>query len=109
LLLDCETYELIRRTTAGIKVNRETLALDTIASVGPEGHYMVEPHTLAHMRELWQPSLINRAPYGKWLAEGCREAEEQAREKARWILDNHRPAPLDNRLLQEINQIIENY
>jgi len=109
LLLDCEIYELIRRTTSGIKVNRETLALDTIAAVGPEGHFMVEPHTLAHMRDLWQPALINRAPYGKWLAEGCREAEEQAREKTRWILDNHKSAPLEKHLLQEINQIIENY
>ncbi len=109
LLMDCEIYDLIRRSTAGIKVDRETLALETISAVGPEGHFMVEPHTLAHMRELWQPAVINRAPYGKWQAEGCREAEERARDKARWILDNHRPVPLDEQLAEEINQVIERY
>ncbi|MDW7729967.1 MAG: trimethylamine methyltransferase family protein [Bacillota bacterium] len=109
LLLDCEIYEMIRRTAEGITVNEETLALDTIAWVGADGHFMVEPHTLAHMRELWQPMVINRAPYGKWQAEGCREAEENAREKARWILANHRPVPLDDKLLPEIDKIIKRF
>jgi trimethylamine---corrinoid protein Co-methyltransferase len=109
LLLDCEIYEIIRRTVGGITVDAETLALETIARVGSENHFMVEPHTFAHMRELWQPALINRNPYGKWQAEGCREAEEAAREKALWILENHRPLPLEAGLKEEIGQIIAAY
>ena len=109
LLLDCEIYEMIRQTVGGIEVNAETLALDTIARVGSEDHFMVEPHTVEHMRELWQPTVINRSPYGKWQAEGCREAEENARERAKWILNNHRSSELDNRLIKEIEQIISKY
>ena len=109
LLLDCEIYELLRRTTEKISVDQETLALDAIGNVGPEGHFMVEPHTLAHMRDLWQPSVINRSPYGKWQAEGCREAGDQANEKARWILENHKPPALDHKLKQEITRVIEKY
>jgi len=109
LLLDCEIYEMIRQTVGGIEVNAETLALDTIARVGSEDHFMVEPHTVEHMRELWQPTVINRSPYGKWQAEGCREAEENARERAKWILNNHRSSALDNRLIKEIEQIISAY
>ncbi len=109
LLLDCEIYEMIRQTVGGIEVNAETLALDTIARVGSEDHFMVEPHTVEHMRELWQPTVINRSPYGKWQAEGCREAEENARERAKWILNNHRSSELDNRLIKEIEQIISAY
>jgi len=109
LLLDCEIYEMIRQTVGGIEVNAETLALDTIARVGSEDHFMVEPHTVEHMRELWQPTVINRSPYGKWQAEGCREAEENACERAKWILNNHRSSELDNRLIKEIEQIISKY
>jgi len=109
LLLDCEIFEIIRRTAEGIEVNSETLALDTIAKVGSDDHFMVEPHTIKHMRDLWQPELINRSPYGKWQAEGCREALENAQEKAKWILANHRPEPLEDKLLQEIRKIIGYY
>lgn len=109
LLMDCEIYELTRRSIAGLEVTPETLALETISSVGPGGHFMTEPHTLKHMRSLWQPSVMNRAPYGKWQAEGCLEAEERANERARFILDNHRPVPLEEGLLREINQVIESY
>lgn len=109
LLLDCEIYEMIRRTVTGIKIDQDTLALDAIARVGSDDHFMVEPHTLKHMRELWQPEVINRSPYGKWQTEGCREAGENAWEKALWILDNHRPEPLENKLIDEIGQIIAGY
>ncbi len=109
LLMDCEIYELIRRTACGIIVDADTLALETIARVGSGDHFMVEPHTFKHMRELWQPELINRSPYGKWQAEGCREAEENARARALWILENHRPIPLETGLKEEIDQIIAAY
>jgi trimethylamine---corrinoid protein Co-methyltransferase len=109
LLLDCEIYEMIRRTAEGIEISKDTLALDAIARVGSEDHFMVEPHTFSHMRDLWQPEVINRSPYGKWKAEGCREAEENAREKAKWILANHHPEPLEEKLQQEILKIIKFY
>lgn len=109
LILDCEIFELIRRTTAPVVVDSETLALETINRVGSDDHYMVEPHTLAHMRELWQPMVINRSPYGKWNDEGRREAPENAREKARSILKNYQPQILEEKLQQEIDRIIDLY
>ncbi|MDY6827267.1 MAG: trimethylamine methyltransferase family protein [Bacillota bacterium] len=107
LLFDCEIYEIIRRTAEGIKVDSETLAFDTIERVGSGDHFMVEPHTLAHMRELWQPTVINRSPYGRYQAEGCREAEDNALEEARRILAEYHPEPLEKKLQDEIIAIIE--
>ena len=107
LLLDCEIYEIVRRTAEGIAVDQETLALETIKRVGPDDHFMVEPHTLVHMRELWQPMVINRNPYGRYQAEGFLEAEDKAREEACRILVEHHPEPLDKKLQDEIIAIIE--
>lgn len=109
LLMDCEIFEIIRRTAAGIEITEETLALDTIHQVGSHNHYMAEPHTLAHLRELWQPFVIDRSPYEKWVFEGKRETLETAREKALWILKQHRPEPLEQGLEAEMEQLIDSY
>ena len=109
LLLDCEIFEILRRTGGGLEITEETLALDAIHRVGPGGHFMMEPHTLAHLRKLWQPEVINRSPYEKWLADGKKDALETAREKAREILATHEPEPLEEGLLKEIHQIIKSY
>ncbi|MBS3943575.1 MAG: trimethylamine methyltransferase family protein [Dethiobacter sp.] len=109
LLLDCEIYEIIRRTAAAIEISAETLALDTIDQVGSHNHFMSEPHTMAHLREIWQPTLIDRSPYEKWVFDGKKDILETAREKARHILENHRPEPLAPALEREMERLVEFY
>lgn len=109
LLMDCEIFEIIRRTTGGLEINAETLALETIGRVGSEDHYMVEPHTIAHLREMWQPSVINRDSYEKWRDNEKKDALETAREKAKQILLTHEPEPLEDGLELEIEKIINSY
>jgi trimethylamine--corrinoid protein Co-methyltransferase len=89
----------------GITVNDETLALDVIRTVGPGGNFLKQKHTRQHMRELWQPRLMDRRPYGQW--EDKRDgARDWARAKAQDILKNHRPDPLDAKLIAELQRII---
>jgi trimethylamine:corrinoid methyltransferase-like protein len=57
------------------------------------------------MRELWQPTLIDRRPYEVWEKERD-GAREWAIDKARWILSNHKPLPLDEKLAGELKRII---
>ncbi len=109
LLMDCEIFEMLRRTAERIEVNEETLALDTIHSVGPGNHYMAEPHTFKHLREIWQPTVIDRSPYEKWLAEGRRDALENAHRRAAEILANHRPEVLTAEVKAGIDKIIAKY
>ena len=106
LLMDCEIYDVIQATVQGIEVNEETLALDVIKSVGVRGHYLDQKHTLKHMKERWVPSLVDRRSYRAWEEDGRRGAREWACEKARWILANHRPQPLEPRLQEELSNII---
>jgi trimethylamine--corrinoid protein Co-methyltransferase len=106
LLMDCEIYDIIRATVQGIEVNEETLALEAIKTVGVRGHYLDQKHTLRHMRERWVPSLVDRRPYSAWEEDGRRGAREWAHEKARWILSNHHPQPLEPKLREELSKII---
>ncbi len=106
LLMDCEIYDVVRATVRGIEVNDETLALDAIKSVGVRGNYLTHKHTLKHLKDRWVPNLVDRRTYSAWEEDGRRGAREWAHEKAKWILANHRPEPLDSKLQEELARII---
>jgi trimethylamine--corrinoid protein Co-methyltransferase len=105
MLMDCEIYEIVRRTLAGIEVNDETLALETIKSVGPGGNFLSQKHTRAHMREIFVPNYLDRRPYNMWETkkDGPRD---WAREKARKLVETHQPDPLDPAIVREFERII---
>ncbi len=106
LLMDCEIYDIVQATAQGIEMSEETLALEVIKSVGVGGHYLTQQHTLKHMKGRWVPNLVDRRPYRAWEKNGRRGARERAHEKAKWILANHRPEPLETRLREELTKII---
>ncbi len=95
LLLDVEIYDILRHVVQGIQVDEETLAIDVINRVGSENHYMMDEHTLRHMRELWQPSVIDSSLYDEWIKKGSPSSAKLAGEKARVILKSHEPAKLE--------------
>ncbi len=105
MMLDCEIFSIIRKTMQGIAVNAETLALDTIAAVGPSGQFLSQKHTRQHMHDLFLPEFMDRRPYNEWEAKKD-DARDWALAKARRILDEHLPEPLDPKLSQEFGRLI---
>ena len=105
MMMDCEIFSIIRKTMEGIVVNDETLALDTIAAVGPGGHFLTQKHTRQHMRDLFLPEFMDRRPYNEWEAKKD-DARDWALAKARRKLAEHKPEPLDPKLSEEFSRII---
>ncbi len=60
----------------------------------------------AEARELWQPRLMDRRPYGQW-AEKHDGARDWARDRAQKILKEHQPDPLDPKLVAELQRVIQ--
>jgi trimethylamine--corrinoid protein Co-methyltransferase len=106
LAVSDEVIGYIRRYCRGIEVNNETLALDLIAELGPEGDYLSSEHTVNHYRETWYPSLFNRNHFDGWVAEDGQTLGERARKGVEEILKNHAPEPLDQKVRQEIEKIL---
>jgi len=105
MLLSSEIWSILVAMFKGIEINPETLALDTIRAVGPGGSYLTQKHTLKNMRQLWQPTLIDRRSYGVW--EEKRDGSRQwALQQAQQILKEYDPNPLDDRTKAEIKKII---
>ena len=87
LVLDAEFARMIKHAVHGIPVSDETLALDVIHEVGPFGDFLSHEHTLRHMREQSQPTLIDRRVREEWEQMGSLTSYERATREARRILD----------------------
>ncbi len=105
MMMDCEIFSIIHKTMQGICVDDETLALDTIAAVGPSGHFLTQKHTRQHMHDLFLPEFMDRRPYNEWEVKKD-DARDWALAKARRILAEHQPEPLDPKLSRELDRMI---
>jgi len=106
MMMDCEIFSIIHKTMQGIIVNDESLALDVIAKVGPSGNFLTQKHTRQHMHDLFLPEFMDRRPYNEW--ESKKDgACDWALSKARNILAEHQPDPLDPKISMEFNKIIK--
>jgi trimethylamine---corrinoid protein Co-methyltransferase len=106
MMMDCEIFSIIHKMMSGIVVDEETLALDAIAAVGPGGHFLAQKHTRNHMRELFIPKYLDRRPYSEWETKKD-DARDWAAAKARKILKEHQPDPLDEKISKEFDCIIK--
>jgi trimethylamine--corrinoid protein Co-methyltransferase len=104
VVMDCELWRNVLRACGGIGVDKELLAFDAIARVGPGGYFMKDIHTLKHFKkEVLLPKIAMR-PSGPdameepiWLA---------ARDEVRRILREHVPMELDKAIRQEVLGIL---
>ena len=108
VVMNNEILGMAFRIAKGIEVNEETLALDVIDSVGPQGHYLTQPHTMQHFRtENWEPELLNRVPYEAWKSSGAKTLGEKVKEKTRYLIENHEGPEVPEKARQEIDKILE--
>jgi trimethylamine--corrinoid protein Co-methyltransferase len=105
MMLDCEIYSIIHRMMQGLVVDDESLALDTIAAVGPGGNFLAQKHTLKHMRELFLPQFMDRRTYNEWETKKD-DARDWALAKARKTLETHQPEPLEATISAEMTRIV---
>ena len=102
LILGDDIYHRARYAIMEMDFDDEALALDTVAAVGPGGHYLGQKHTRTHLRRSFVPAITHQPdPDGHF-----REPLEVARERARWIDEHYRPTPLDPDLAGELTRVL---
>ena len=102
-VLDHEVIGMALRVLDGIKVDEETLAVDTICAAGPGGNYLASEHTVRNMRkELFIPQAAVRMNYAAWKREGEKGSVDLARQITADILNNHSAKPLPEGLEAEV-------
>jgi trimethylamine--corrinoid protein Co-methyltransferase len=84
----------IKAATAGVPVTDETLALDVVEELGPEGDYLSHDHTYRHFKDAYYSKLADRRIYSAWETDGSMTMAERSALKVDAILENHKPKPL---------------
>ncbi len=106
MVMEAEIQGIVQKVAGGIVVDEETLALDVIKRVGPNGTYLAEKHTRRHVADIWRPGVCDRTPYEAWLATGRRGALENAEERAREVLRTHTPDPLPDDVRAKLRRLV---
>lgn len=106
MMIDDELCNMVNRYIQGIEVNQETMALDLIKEVGPGGQFLDADHTARFFRqEHFLPRLLERVT-GETKIPGILES---ARERAREILETHKPNYLTQAAAERIDELVEQY
>jgi len=109
LVIDDEIFEMIFRAVRGIDFDEEKLAVDVIIKVAQESsNFLEQKHTLQHFQsEYFMPKLVNRAARARWERMGSKSIIEVAREKAKKILAEHQPLPIDEDAKKKVQEILK--
>ena len=108
LVMDCEFVRMVRHVVEGIPVNDETLAVDVIRETGAFQDFLTHDHTLSHMRSAQiRSELIDRRMREDWEKMGGNDIYQRAQEKARHILETHKPDPLPDGVQETLRSMVE--
>ncbi len=107
LVIDDEIVGGLYRVLEGVDVNRTTLALDVIDTVGPSGHFLGQRHTMRFLeREQFIPKLGDRLTRQAWERDGSKGMAQRAHEKVEEVLAQHEVDPLEPHVEAELERIV---
>jgi trimethylamine--corrinoid protein Co-methyltransferase len=103
-----ESIGYARRITRGIEVNEDTLAVDVIHRVGPNGHYLKDEHTRRYFKsEFWYPNLCDRSSFEDWDMMGRLTMRDRVIDRVRDIAATHEAPPVKPETEEAIRQVLE--
>jgi len=91
----------------GVEITDESLALNIINEIGPDGQHINSDHTLENYKKRWYPKLFERANYDSWKAKGGKDLGERATDQVNKILAEHTVEPLPKDLADAVHAIVE--
>jgi len=108
LVIDNEIAGMISRTLDGIEVSTDTLSVDEIVRNGTKPNYLASPDTARKFRkEHYLPTLFDRRTWEAWLHDGAKDIAKVAREKAKRLVKEHQPLPMEKQMVAEMEAFIK--
>ena len=106
-ILGDEAIGMAKHIARGLTVNRDTLAVDVINSVGQSGNFLTHDHTLKFFRkEFYFPKIVDRTNYAGWEKRGRRTLDVALKQKADEILQTHKVVPIEKASAKRIEAIL---
>lgn len=107
LLIDDELHGMVNRALEGFRVDDDTLAVDAISRSVAEGNFLMDEHTLSHLRsERYRPRLLTRQSRAIWASQGAKDMKARATERAWELLQTHEPTPLAEDVARAVDELV---
>ena len=107
LLIDNEIARMIKEVVGGVRVDRESLALEVIQSVGATGEFISHEHTYRSFKqEVSQNQLIFRGTRDAWQNGGSKDLTERAYEEAQKIFNTFKIKPLPQDVVKKMRDLV---
>ena len=110
MVCDDEIAASVRRLRRGFAVDKDTLAVEVIASaMDGARNFLSEQHTVRHLRagEVLVTRLAERRDWDAWDQSGREGMAERARMKAEQLLAEHQVPPLNSAQEQALDEIMQ--
>jgi trimethylamine--corrinoid protein Co-methyltransferase len=79
VVIQDEIVSVIKAGSPGLQFNEENLALDLVHKHALTADFLGTEHTLRHVRDGWQPRLVDRHNYEQWKGKGGTSMRDRAR------------------------------
>lgn len=102
-VVDAEQCAMAYRMAEGIRWDDFDETMAAVRDVGPGGHYLGHPHTLANFQNaFFMPQLFDNSSIEQWQAEGSKNTTTRALELARKLLNDYEKPALDEAKNEEL-------
>ncbi len=102
-MVDAEQCAMGHRMAEGVRWDDFDEALASVSDIGPGGHYLGHPHTLANFeRAFFMPELFDNNSVEQWIADGSEEITARALKQARKMLNEYVEPALDPSVNEEL-------
>lgn len=110
LILDSECAAYVNRLLRPLDFTESRAAAELIESVGSQGSYITEMHTLNHFRsEFLETKIFERQPYDKYISDGRRAVKEKASKKIEELLAVYKRPYVEEATMRLIRKHCEPY
>ena len=108
LVIDNEIAGSVRQMLNGFEVNKETLAVEVIKQVGPNGNFLDQAHTMNYLRkEVFPSKMFDRLGWSAATERTVQGIEEKAKMVAADLMQKTTPPPLSPEQEQAIDQVVD--
>ena len=107
MVLDAEMLQMMAEFLRPIVVDKDSVAIDAMAEVGPGGHFFGAAHTMARYETaFYQPLVSDWRNFQSWQEAGSRSATDRAHTISKALLKAYEPPPLDPARLEALDAFV---
>jgi len=107
MVMDADLLQMVASFLQPLTVDDASLAVDTIAEVGPGGHFFGTQHTQDRYRNaFFAPMLSDWRNFESWEEAGSPTADTKAEAMVKRLLDEYEPPPIDDAVQAELADFV---